>query len=384
MSKAAPGSRSAALLTTLSPSNDAPCALQYCAASPQAESRVLPSVRGRGVEWSGQPCRLHGLVLRRSDPSGPAGPVVDPSNDQPAATSLAELPSQPLHPDSRPRSHSQHSNLNAAAPVLPRDRAAPSVRRRPHVSFVWHLRSAAPVLRCRSCLRDGIASEPAMASSSSDTPAAGPSSSPAPQQSGSRPSSVHEARTSSPVEMKTLPPSATEAAPTPAPTTQISQPVAEPSAAAEATREESVPSQSQEPQRPETTQPAPSPAEPTGNPATNASPPTQLSRTETEAIGPSTDSPAPKPDQSNGPVVSITLLLTNGARHPYKIDERYLKKRSVNVDAMDPYNISVYTLKELIWRDWREGAFPLLDSDSAVHSDGLRSLVTICHCASPY
>jgi hypothetical protein len=24
---------------------------------------------------------------------------------------------------------------------------------------------------------------------------------------------------------------------------------------------------------------------------------------------------------------------------------------------MDPYNISVHTLKELIWRDWREGMF---------------------------
>lgn len=48
------------------------------------------------------------------------------------------------------------------------------------------------------------------------------------------------------------------------------------------------------------------------------------------------------------------LLLTTGARHPYKIDEKYLKKRNVTVEAMDPYNISVYTLKELIWRDWRE------------------------------
>lgn len=48
------------------------------------------------------------------------------------------------------------------------------------------------------------------------------------------------------------------------------------------------------------------------------------------------------------------LLLTTGARHPYKIDERYLKKRNITVQAMDPYNISVYTLKELIWRDWRE------------------------------
>lgn len=84
-------------------------------------------------------------------------------------------------------------------------------------------------------------------------------------------------------------------------------------------------------------------------------PPTNLNRAETEAIGPSTDTPAAAPDNSNGPVLVIMLLLTTGARHPYKIDEKYLKKRNVTIEAMDPYNISVYTLKELIWRDWREG-----------------------------
>lgn len=56
-----------------------------------------------------------------------------------------------------------------------------------------------------------------------------------------------------------------------------------------------------------------------------------------------------------GPLLLITLLLTNGARHPYKIDEKYLKKRSVNVEDNNPVNMSTYTLKELIWRDWREG-----------------------------
>ena len=87
------------------------------------------------------------------------------------------------------------------------------------------------------------------------------------------------------------------------------------------------------------------------NPARN-----ELNRTETEAaLGPSTDGPAANPDNSNGPTVVIMLLLTTGARHPYKIDEKYLKKRNVTVEEMDPYNISVYTLKELIWRDWREG-----------------------------
>jgi hypothetical protein len=83
--------------------------------------------------------------------------------------------------------------------------------------------------------------------------------------------------------------------------------------------------------------------------------PATLARAESEAIGPSTDTPTINPDPTSGPVVVIMLLLTTGARHPYKIDERYLKKRNITVDAMDPYNISVYTLKELIWRDWREG-----------------------------
>jgi len=58
--------------------------------------------------------------------------------------------------------------------------------------------------------------------------------------------------------------------------------------------------------------------------------------------------------QAPPPVVAITLLLTNGARHPYKIDEKYLRKRNIDVEDMDPFNISVFTLKELIWRDWRD------------------------------
>lgn len=73
--------------------------------------------------------------------------------------------------------------------------------------------------------------------------------------------------------------------------------------------------------------------------------------------GSSTESPPPMLQESEtiGPILLITLLLTNGARHPYKIDEKYLKKRSVNVEDNNPVNMSTYTLKELIWRDWREG-----------------------------
>ncbi|KAL2256617.1 hypothetical protein VTK26DRAFT_1401 [Humicola hyalothermophila] len=60
------------------------------------------------------------------------------------------------------------------------------------------------------------------------------------------------------------------------------------------------------------------------------------------------------------PVCSITLLLPTGARHPYKIDERYLTKRNVEIPdvtetgAKDPFSISIYKLKELILREWRE------------------------------
>ncbi|KGO41761.1 hypothetical protein PEX1_065430 [Penicillium expansum] len=58
-------------------------------------------------------------------------------------------------------------------------------------------------------------------------------------------------------------------------------------------------------------------------------------------------------DTDAGPSLVITLLLTTGSRHPFTIDGKYLKKRSVNVENSDPFLMSVYTLKELIWREWR-------------------------------
>lgn len=90
-------------------------------------------------------------------------------------------------------------------------------------------------------------------------------------------------------------------------------------------------------------------------------PPPVITRLDSVAIGPeSTPTPVVPKDPELGPVLVITLLLTSGARHPYRIDERYLTKRQVNVPGktesgkMDPYSISVYTLKELILREWRE------------------------------
>lgn len=94
-------------------------------------------------------------------------------------------------------------------------------------------------------------------------------------------------------------------------------------------------------------------------------PPAALTRKDTEAIGPSTDLPTPMLGShpsalAAGPVVQFTLLLAStGTRHPYQINERYLSKRSVKAEGeggvFDPTVISVYTLKELIWKDWREG-----------------------------
>ena len=73
-------------------------------------------------------------------------------------------------------------------------------------------------------------------------------------------------------------------------------------------------------------------------------------------------------------------MLTTGARHPYKIDEKYLRSRKVELrnlsstggveekgedkegglagtgtgtEGFDPRDVSGYKLKELIWTDWR-------------------------------
>lgn len=81
-----------------------------------------------------------------------------------------------------------------------------------------------------------------------------------------------------------------------------------------------------------------------------------ITRTVSTAIGPSVDQPPlpAKDEEETGPTLQITLLLTNGARHPFKLDSRYLAKRNVEAQDSDPFNLSVYKLKELILREWRE------------------------------
>ena len=101
-----------------------------------------------------------------------------------------------------------------------------------------------------------------------------------------------------------------------------------------------------------------------------------LTRTETGVIGPPTDLPtpmlaAPTAAGGRGLVLQFTLLLAStGTRHPYQINERYLNKRNVKAEGQDgtfdPALISIYTLKELIWKDWREDWDTKPSSPSAI------------------
>ena len=104
---------------------------------------------------------------------------------------------------------------------------------------------------------------------------------------------------------------------------------------------------------------------------TSSSPPPLLREQTAPAIGPATDRPVPLSKEATieGPVLLITLLLANtGARHLFKLDARYLRKRGVEVEENNPINMSLYKLKELILRDWREGKRFSHSSDSNLFS----------------
>ncbi|KKZ62058.1 hypothetical protein EMCG_03520 [[Emmonsia] crescens] len=95
---------------------------------------------------------------------------------------------------------------------------------------------------------------------------------------------------------------------------------------------------------------------------------TEESKQYDPAIGPSSDIPSPmgKEAEDSGMVLDISLLLITGARHPFKIDGKYLRKRQVDVPDCNPYAMSVYTLKELIWREWRSEWEPRPSSPSSI------------------
>ncbi|KAL4788711.1 ubiquitin-related domain-containing protein [Aspergillus varians] len=100
-------------------------------------------------------------------------------------------------------------------------------------------------------------------------------------------------------------------------------------------------------------------------PPTTVSPETEEPKVATSAPEPSSDASVKEPEDS-GPSLTIVLLLITGTRHPFKIDSNYLRKREVSVDNYDPFAMSVYTLKELIWRAWQEDWEPRPSSPSSI------------------
>lgn len=77
-----------------------------------------------------------------------------------------------------------------------------------------------------------------------------------------------------------------------------------------------------------------------------------------DGIGPATEGSAPAGISSapaGSQLVIMLLLPATDTRHPYVIDQAYLERRNVEIEGSDPTSINVYTLKELIMRDWRTG-----------------------------
>ncbi|KAI8686935.1 Rad60-SLD-2 domain-containing protein [Fusarium sp. Ph1] len=116
-----------------------------------------------------------------------------------------------------------------------------------------------------------------------------------------------------------------------------------------------APTTSENPEQPNTA----APPSPKGKEKEMAPPP-PTKQDSNLGIGPAVDDiKAVAGGSSDGPVCNITLLLTSGSRHPYKIDAKYLNRRNVDIPDQtesgqpDPFSISIYTLKELILREWR-------------------------------
>lgn len=75
---------------------------------------------------------------------------------------------------------------------------------------------------------------------------------------------------------------------------------------------------------------------------------------------PSARSSPQSQQQDSALALNITLLLPTGARHAFRITESYLTKRGVSIPGVDDkgikdvYSVSVYQIKELILREWKE------------------------------
>ncbi|KAA8908377.1 hypothetical protein FN846DRAFT_755686, partial [Sphaerosporella brunnea] len=52
--------------------------------------------------------------------------------------------------------------------------------------------------------------------------------------------------------------------------------------------------------------------------------------------------------------LSITVLVQSGVRHSFTLDRAYLERHAIAGTTGDPLDISVWQLKECIWKDWRD------------------------------
>jgi hypothetical protein len=61
------------------------------------------------------------------------------------------------------------------------------------------------------------------------------------------------------------------------------------------------------------------------------------------------------PPTSPPVVVRISLLLTTGIRHAMTLTKGSLKKKGFLPEDNDPYSLTVYQLKQMIFNEWRAG-----------------------------
>ncbi|KAI7058857.1 hypothetical protein KC328_g11128 [Hortaea werneckii] len=169
------------------------------------------------------------------------------------------------------------------------------------------------------------------------------------------------------------------------------------------TTSSSSPAPPQQPSHPDSTQPDtaaaattttttdPPPSQPQQDPSTHT-------RQPSEALGPATETAIPNPTSPKsptGPVLLITLMLTTGQRHPYKIDEKYLANRNTSATTttktggkeegeFDPLSLSGYKLKELIWTDWRSEWEPRPAAPGSIRLIIYGKMVEDKRCLSDY
>ncbi|KAF3100113.1 hypothetical protein TWF706_006225 [Orbilia oligospora] len=71
-------------------------------------------------------------------------------------------------------------------------------------------------------------------------------------------------------------------------------------------------------------------------------------------------------EEDPSPGIVITLLILSGARSTFTLNPGYIKRH--NVPHEDAMMMTVYNLKECIWRDWKEGKFILWPFKTSEHA----------------